>query len=79
MAKQNVNYWQLAHDELNDEKKKAAKEEIKQACEWSEDTFYRKKKTPQALKQWEKTVVAGAYGYDVDEMFLQHSKKQKAA
>jgi hypothetical protein len=64
-----VNHWKAHHETLNDADKAKAKDSAMLACEWSQDTFYRKMRQPDKLKFWEKTLVAKAYCVAVDSLF----------
>lgn len=64
-----VNYWKEHHENLNDRQKAIAKENVMSSCEFSSDTFYRKMRNPEKLKQWEKNLVAEGYGVDVNHFF----------
>lgn len=70
--------WKDYHASLNDAKKEKARDKVKAACEWSQNTFYTKMRTPEKLKFWEKQLVAKAYGKKVEELFPEPKKKLPA-
>ena len=69
MAKKLTNHWKEHHEGLNDNDKRKAKEKACSYCEWSPDTFYRKMRSPEKLKFWEKKLVVKAYGVSLEELF----------
>lgn len=78
--KKPVNNWNQHHILLPDDQKVKIREEIEQNCEWSTDTFYRKKRRPSTLKEWEKKFVAAAYQVSIAEFFpAQIKAKSKRA
>jgi hypothetical protein len=73
--KTNTNGWATYHAKLNDTHKLLARTTIMTACEWSQDTFYRKMKAPGKLKFWEKQLVAKAYHKKVHNFFTEVAKQ----
>jgi hypothetical protein len=63
------NPWQTLHNSYGDEKKVEVRKNIINAAEWGQDTFYRKMRNPQKLKTYEKLIVAGVYGVEVETLF----------
>jgi len=69
MANKSVNKWSDHHSTLDDLTKTLIRSRIMATCEWSQDTFYRKMKSPAKLKVWEKKLIAFAYTKTVHEFF----------
>lgn len=64
-----VNVWQNVHNSLPDAKKTAARNQIMKMCQWSQNTFYKKMREPETLREIEKPVIAKAYHKSVATLF----------
>ncbi len=67
--KKPANPWDDHHKTLGDAEKIRIRKLIEKACEWSTETFYRKKREPHYLKWMEKQLVAQAYGIPLKTFF----------
>jgi hypothetical protein len=69
------NNWAKHHATLTDQEKIAARGKVIEACEWSQATFYRKLNNEDALKQWEKNLIASCYNVKVNKLFAAPLRK----
>lgn len=68
-TKKAPNFWDQHHRILDDADKVLIREKIENKCEWSTDTFYRKKRNHKLLKTIEKQIVVKQYGVTMEDFF----------